>query len=203
MVGYGYTSDYNAEIGARAVGKELSISVKHAVNVCNMVRLKPLAVAKKMLQEVIELKIPVPYKRFHRDLAHRKGRCAAGRYPIKTSQEILGVIKSAEVNAINKGLNVNNLIIRAISAHKSSNQWHYGRNRGRIMKRSHIEVVLEESNEIKKKPQKKAEVKEQPKKKEVSKEQPIKPEALKEKEVVKPIKTENKPKEVKSGENKK
>ena len=146
MAKYKYAADYNEDTQARAVGLDLGISVKHAVNVCNMIRSKPLARAKKMLEEVIAMERAVPYRRFKKDLSHRKGDMTAGRYPVRVTKEMLTVIKSVEANAVNKGLNPSNLVIRSISAHKASNQWHYGRHRRRLMKRGHLEIVLEEAS---------------------------------------------------------
>ncbi|MBT3463440.1 hypothetical protein HN451_00510, partial [archaeon] len=63
---------------------------------------------------------------------------------------ILKIIKSAESNALNKGLNTNDLVITHICAHKASTPYHSGRQRRRKMKRSHIEVVVKEQKVEKK-----------------------------------------------------
>ncbi|PIN70483.1 50S ribosomal protein L22 [Candidatus Woesearchaeota archaeon CG11_big_fil_rev_8_21_14_0_20_43_8] len=146
MVGHGYSAQYDPEKQARAIGVDLNISVKHAVNVCNMIRSRALAQAKTMLEEVIAEKRVVPYRRYKKDLAHKKGNMTAGRTPVKTTKEILMIIKSAEANAINKGFNASSLVISHISVQKAANQWHYGRSRGRVMKRAHLEIVLEEAS---------------------------------------------------------
>ncbi|MBN2422515.1 50S ribosomal protein L22 [Candidatus Woesearchaeota archaeon] len=128
---------------AFAKGLNLSISTKKAVEICNNIRKKPVTEAKKILEEIIELKRPLPMKRFNRDTAHKKA-IGPGRFPKKTAKLILSTVKNAESNAQNKGLNTHNLIIAHISAHKASTPWHYGRHRRRKMKRTHVEIVVEE-----------------------------------------------------------
>ncbi|MBS3138088.1 50S ribosomal protein L22 [Candidatus Woesearchaeota archaeon] len=129
--------------GAKAVGRDLPISMKHSVEVCAFVKGKDLQHAKQLLKEVIVLKRAVPYYRFNQDLGHKKGM-ASGRYPQKTAKEILKVIESAEVNAQFKGMNTSRLRIAHLAAHLASRPFQSGRHRGRKMKRTHIEVIVQE-----------------------------------------------------------
>lgn len=133
---------------ARAVGRDLPISMKHSVNVCKMLRGKNTEKAKKVLEDVISLKKAVPYKRYKHDLSHKK-RIGPGRFPVKTCAEILKLVKSVEANAQFKGLNTSSLVIRHLSCHIASRPWHFGRRRRRT-KRSHVEIVVEEVKEEKK-----------------------------------------------------
>lgn len=139
---YSYALKDKGENSAFAVGKDLSISTKKAVEVCKKVRNKNLASAKKILEDTIALKTPIPFTRFNRDMGHKPG-IAAGRFPVKTAKLILEVIESAESNAQNKGLNTHHLVVHHICAQKASRPPHYGRRR-RKTKRTHIEVVLQE-----------------------------------------------------------
>ena len=123
--------------------KNLRISTKHSVEVCNLIRNKNVEKAKRLLSQVIEMESAVPYKKYLRDLPHKKGDMAAGRYPIKTCKEILKIIESAEANAKNKGLS-QNLIISHISAHKAGKQMHYGRKLRTRMKNTHINLIVKE-----------------------------------------------------------
>lgn len=168
--------DFDNEHMSRAVGRDLGISTKHAINICTFIRGKNVQRAKDILKNVIEMKQPVPYKRFNHGVGHRPG-IGPGRYPIKASENILGIIESAEVNAQQKGLNTSNLSIRHICAQYASRPMHSGRQRRVKMKRTHVEVVLEEQA-----------------KKETTKEKT--PEAVKEKPVE--IKKEAQKKEIKS-----
>ncbi len=131
-----------AEKSAKAVGTSLPISTKSAIEICAMVRGKKVETATRMLEEVIDHKRAVPFKRFaHGGTGHRK-KIGPGRYPEKACGHVLNIINSAVANAQVKGLS--SLILHGISAHKAPKARHYGRHRGTEMKRTHIEVVLAE-----------------------------------------------------------
>ena len=61
-----------------------------------------------------------------------------------TDFEIIKLMEDVEANAQFKGLNTSNLVIAHISAHKAGKAWHYGRKSRRKMKRTTIEIVVEE-----------------------------------------------------------
>ena len=82
-------------------------------------------------------------------MGHKSG-IAAGRFPQKTTNQIIRLLDEVETNAQNKGLNVDDLYISHVCAHKASAPWHYGRQRRRKMKRTHVEIVVEEKEEKKK-----------------------------------------------------
>lgn len=137
------------ENSSYAIGKNLDISIKESKEVCSFVRNMRLGKALKMLEEVIKKERSIPFKKYNDDMAHKPG-ISSGRYPIKCASQILKIIKSAENNAQNKGLSSNDLVITHMCAHKASSPWHYGRQRRRKMKRSHVEIVLTEIKEKKK-----------------------------------------------------
>nr|AJS13034.1 large subunit ribosomal protein L22 [uncultured archaeon] len=150
---YKYATKTEKEKNAKAVGLALPISTKHCVEICNYIRGKRVEDAIHILEQVLDKKHAIPYKKYKRDLAHRKG-IGPGRYPEKTCKEIIKVLKSASANAQYKGMGVSNLYIKHICAHLASRPWHYGRQSRRKMKRSHVEVVLEEREIEKQKPKK-------------------------------------------------
>lgn len=126
---------------AKAYGRDLSISTKKSVEICNNIRGKPLKKAEQILEKAISLERPIVMKRYIKDSAHKKG-IATGKYPVKAASAILKILKNAESNAQNKGLNAKDLVVYHAVAHKASTPWRYGRQRRRKMKRSHIEIVL-------------------------------------------------------------
>ncbi len=128
---------------AKAKGNNLPISTKQSIEICSFVKGKTVAKAKKLLEGVIAKKVAVPFTRFNRDTGHKKGKIAAGRYPINAASYILEIIESAESNAMNKGLGAD-LFIKLAIANQGNAQWHYGRQRRRRMKRTHIEIVVTE-----------------------------------------------------------
>ncbi len=145
---------------AKACGKGLPISIKQSIEICNFIRSKELQKSKKLLQQVIGMKIPIPFKRFTA-MGHRKGNMAAGRYPIKACTNILHLLESAEANAQFKGLNTSSLIIDTIIPNKGAKAWHYGRQRRRQMKRTNIDIILKEVTS-KETPKKSKEIKKDP-----------------------------------------
>ena len=131
------------KMGAKAYGRDLSISTKQSFEICNNIKGKSVAYAKYLLEKNIAKELPVPMKRYKKDTAHKKA-IAAGKYPVNAATNILTILKSAESNAQNQGLSSKNLFIAHISAHKASTPWHYGRQRRRKMKRTHIQIILQE-----------------------------------------------------------
>lgn len=131
---------------ARAVGVALPISFKQSVEICNFIKNKNVSDAKKLLQSVVEKKTAIPFKRYISDLGHKK-KIGPARYPESASKEFIKLIDTVEANAQFKGLNTSTLFIAHISAHKSAKAWHYGRQSRRRMKRTNVEIVVEETRE--------------------------------------------------------
>ncbi len=127
---------------ARAVN--LPISTKHSVEIAKFIRKKELNKAKMLLNEVLEHKKAVPFKRYNRDMGHKPGKIAAGRYPEKAIRYFIRLLNDAQANAENKGLDASNLIIAEIKADRGAQQWHYGRLRRRKMKNTHLFVKVME-----------------------------------------------------------
>ena len=129
---------------ARALGLALPISFKQSVEICSFIKNKNVNKAKKILQDVTEQRLAIPFKRYDHDLSHKK-KIGPGRYPVNASKEFLKLIENVEANAQFKGLNTSSLLISHISAHKSGKAWHFGRKTRRRMKRTNVEIVVEET----------------------------------------------------------
>lgn len=136
--------DYNKDHMARVLGKDLAISAKKSIEVCNFLRNKNTKQAKLILADVIAMKQAVPFKRFKMEIPHRSPGLGPGKYPIKVAKEFLRLIKEVEANAQNKGLDTNNLIFKTLVANKASRPFHFGRQRRTKMKRTHVEIVVQE-----------------------------------------------------------
>lgn len=128
---------------AKAVGRGLPISTKHAIEICSFIRNKQLSKAKGILTGVMNKKLAIPFKRFNSDVGH-KTKIGPGRFPTKASKELLKLLEGVEANAQFKGLNTAELVIGHICAHKARKAWKYGRFRGRQMKRTNVEVIVKE-----------------------------------------------------------
>lgn len=158
MKGYTYTN-YSKEHMAKAVGTALPISFKQSVEICRFIKNRNVNEAKKMLHDVTEKKAAVPFKRYNWDLGHKK-KIGPASYPEKASKEFIRLIESVEANAQFKGLNTSNLIIAHVSAHKAGKAWHFGRKTRRKMKRTNIEIVVEEKKKTQEAKQEKAKMSE-------------------------------------------
>lgn len=139
---------YDEKNMAKARLNNSEVSRKVSIEICNMIRFKTTKKAKMILEEIMDMKRAVPYKKFNRAVAHRTG-IGPGRYPVKTVEEILKLVKLAEANAQNKGLS-QDLIIKHMAANKGTMQWHHGRQSRRQMKSAHIEIVVCEKDAAKK-----------------------------------------------------
>ncbi len=128
--------------------RDESISYKETVELLDLIRGKKLDEAKRILEEIIERKRAVPFKRYHGKVGHRKGM-GSGRYPVKAAKKILALLNSVENNAEFKGLDVENLWIVHIAAHKGMKIKKYmprafGRSNPYFDQLVHVEVAVEE-----------------------------------------------------------
>lgn len=146
---YAYNEDTSKK--AKASGRSLKISPKHAVEICRTIRGMEIEEAKEYLEDVIEMKKPVPFKRHNKKVGHRKGLKGwpTGRYPVKAASQILDVLINAEANAEYQGLDTENLKIEHISSHRGYviRGWTpraFGRASPFNTPTTHIQVVLGE-----------------------------------------------------------
>jgi large subunit ribosomal protein L22 len=105
----------------------------------------------QLLEDVIEQKAWIPYRRHKKQRGHHPGLkwAATGGHPVRASQDILKVIKNAESNADNKGLDIDRLKIIHAAAHrgrvyKAYVERAFGRSSPSFQQTTHIEIVLEE-----------------------------------------------------------
>jgi large subunit ribosomal protein L22 len=108
-----YAAQYDPATTAKAMAYEINVSPKHCIEILRQVRGMKVTRAKAYLENVIEKKESVPFKRFARNVGHKRHQSGwgSGRYPVKASKEILKLIKHAEANAEYKGLEPENMSI--------------------------------------------------------------------------------------------
>lgn len=136
--------DYNPDRMARVFGSDISISPKHAMEICTALYNKTLEKAKDLLNDAIAMKTPINFRRFSHGAGHKRGVRGPGKFPVKASKEILKLLQSLEANAQQKGLNTESLVLVHARTNRASRPMHYGRQSGRMMKRSHVELIAEE-----------------------------------------------------------
>ncbi|HLC00194.1 MAG TPA: 50S ribosomal protein L22 [Candidatus Bathyarchaeia archaeon] len=154
MPKWGYsilTETLDPEKTAKASGREIRVSHKHAREICKTVKGMTLTNAKQYLRDVIAKKKAVPFTRYNKKAGHRHGlvKAAAGRYPIKASAQILKIIQGAEANAENKGLDVDRLRILHAAAYPGTKVKRFmprahGRASPKFETLTHVEIVLDE-----------------------------------------------------------
>ncbi len=142
-----YSIEPEPEKTSKALGKELHISKKHAHEIASAIKGMKLDKARGFLENVSELKQAVPYKRYTRNIPHRKGMCT-GRYPQKAAKEFLRVLKNVESNATYKGLDPENMRITHIATKKGHTyRGQFPRAQGRASPKNHetvsVEMILE------------------------------------------------------------
>lgn len=148
-----YSVTFDEKDTAKAIGYELRISPRKSMELCREIKGMFVKDAKEYINDVIKLKRAVPFKRYKRDVPHRKGKgIMAGRYPKNAAKEILKTIENAESNADYKGLDTENLAIAHISAQrgrktKGTMPRAFGRATAKEKNTTNIEVILREIEE--------------------------------------------------------
>ena len=150
---YAYNKEGNEAKTARAMAKSLKISPKHCVEICNAIRGMDVSKAKAYLEDVIDMKQSVPFKRHNKKVGHRKGQKGwpSGRYPVKAAAEVLKVSVNAEANAEYKGMDTEKLVIEHISSHRGvvirgAIPRAFGRVTPFNTPTTHIQIVVQEAN---------------------------------------------------------
>ena len=132
----------------KCAGRELNISPKAATEVCRSIKGMRLNDAKAFLEEVIKMRRAVPFKRYKKEVPHRRmqDRWYAGRYPVKAAKTILRLLEELEANAEYKGFNVDELKLIHVASHrgrkiKKGIQRAFGRASPYYNTLTHIELV--------------------------------------------------------------
>ena len=136
---------------AKASGRDLRISPKATQEICNAIRYMNLGEARDFLEEVVEKRKPVPYKRHKKKIPHRHGMSNwfSGRFPVKAASSILKLIDNLEMNSLDKGLDIDRLrIIHAASQRarviRGIMPRAFGRASPSYKRLCHVELVVEE-----------------------------------------------------------
>ena len=120
-------------------GKDLGISTKHAVAICNFIRGKKIRWAIEQLEKVAKKKLAIPMKG---EIPHRKGMMS-GRYPVSASKVMIKLLKSLDANA--KSFEIIEPRIEIAKADKASSP--YRRFGSRRFKRTHVFLMAKASKE--------------------------------------------------------
>jgi large subunit ribosomal protein L22 len=151
MARTGYSATIEGENTARAKANELPISPKHSIEIARFIKNMTTTEAKAYLADVVDLKKAIPFKRFNRNVAHKRGlsKWPAGRYPVKAATAYIRLIESVEKNAEYIGLDTENLRIDHVSANRGrGHQAFFPRAMGRATPKRretvNIEIIVTE-----------------------------------------------------------
>jgi large subunit ribosomal protein L22 len=148
--------DYSQKISgdniAKAKANELNMSPKHSIEIATFIRHQRVNDAIAYLNEVVGLKKAIPFRRFNRNVAHKRGlpgNWDAGRYPVKASKAYIRVLESVKKNAEYIGLDADNLEIIHVSANRGRAQKSFfpramGRATPKVRESVNLEVVVRE-----------------------------------------------------------
>ena len=142
---YGYKAKDDKKIAKTAVQNQ-KISWKDSIEICRVIKDKNINKMINFLTDVTDMKKVIPYKRYIKDLAHKKGKgMTSGKYPIKTAKIFIKMLNNLKNNADNKGFDTENLIIVNAQANKGVTHYRGARSFGRRhSKSSNINIIAEE-----------------------------------------------------------
>ncbi|KAI9759705.1 MAG: 60S ribosomal protein L17 [Chaenotheca gracillima] len=156
MVRYAATQIQNSK-SARARGSYLRVSFKNTRETAQAINGRKLQRAVAYLENVLEHKEAIPMRRY----AGSTGRTAQGkqfgvtraRWPVKSAEFLLGLLRNAEANADTKGLDTGNLIVKHIQVNQAPKQRRrtyraHGRINPYMSNPCHIELILTEGEEV-------------------------------------------------------
>jgi len=147
-----YSQKITGDTIARAKANELNMSPKHSIEIATFIRHQRVNEAIAYLKDVIGLKKAVPFRRFNRNVAHKRGlpgNWDAGRYPVKASKAYIRILESVKKNAEYIGLDADNLEIIHVSANRGRAQKSFfpramGRATPKVRETVNIEIVVRE-----------------------------------------------------------
>ena len=153
MPSYSYSFEkFDKNKHVRAAIRETDISHKHARELSLFINGKSIEKARSYLDEVIDKKIAVPYRRYNNEVAHRsniRDGFFSGRFPRKASMEFLKLLDNLESNAEYKGMDLDRLKIISCVVHKGTKLERFtpramGRSSPKIDTLVHVEIVASE-----------------------------------------------------------
>ncbi|CAD7703177.1 unnamed protein product [Ostreobium quekettii] len=159
MVAKKYSTDApNPTKSCKARGSDLRVHFKNTRESCFAIRRMELGKAKKYLEDVLNHKRCIPFRRFcggvgRTSQAKNEGSTTGqGRWPKKSCEVLLNLLKNAESNAESKGLEVDNLFVYHIQVNKAQHQRRrtyraHGRINPYMSCPCHVELLLTEKEQ--------------------------------------------------------
>ncbi|XP_023348546.1 60S ribosomal protein L17 [Eurytemora carolleeae] len=150
------TEPDNATKSCKARGTNLRVHFKNTRETAQAIKHMPLNRAKVYLKNVIAKKEIVPFRRFMGGVGRHAqaavhGTCQ-GRWPLKSAEFLLHMLKNAESNAEYKGLDADHLVIDHIQVNRAPKMRRrtyraHGRINPYMSSPCHIELTLAEKEQ--------------------------------------------------------
>jgi len=146
----------NATKSCKAAGSDLRVHFKNTCVTAAAIRKMTLKKAKKYLEDVVAHKQAIPFRFFNGCIGrHAQAKMTGAtqcRWPTKSCQFLLHLLKNAESNAEVKGLDVDTLEIFHIQVNRAQKQRRrtyraHGRTNPYMSSPSHIELILTEKDQ--------------------------------------------------------
>merc|ERR1711966_270893 len=155
----------DAATSCKAKGSDLRVHFKNTRETAMAIKNMNLEKAKKYLEDVIDKKRAIPFRRFCGGVGRTAQAAPAGstngqaRWPKKSCEFLLGLLRNAEANAEMKDLDVDKLFVTHIQVNKAVQQRRrtyraHGRINPYMSSPCHIELILSQQEVNVKKPAK-------------------------------------------------
>jgi len=150
----------NPAKAVKARGANLRVHYKNTREAGKAIKGMPLRRATKFLKNVCELKEIVPFRRYvggpgrHAQAKAWNASGSQGRWPKKSAEFFLSLLKNAESNAEYKGLDVDHLVVDHVQVNRAAQMRRrtyraHGRINAYMSSPCHIEVILTEKDDVK------------------------------------------------------
>jgi len=150
----------NPSKSCKARGANLRVHYKNTRETAKAIKGMALRRATRFLKNVIDLKEIVPFRRYvggpgrHAQAKAWNASGSQGRWPKKSAEFMLSLLKNAESNADYKGLDVDHLVIDHIQVNRATQMRRrtyraHGRINAYMSSPCHIEVILTEKEDVK------------------------------------------------------
>ncbi|KAI9201940.1 ribosomal protein L22/L17 [Polychytrium aggregatum] len=147
-------ADINAAKSAKAQGSYLRVHFKNTRETAMALKGLKLRKAVDYLNDVINHKQAIPFRRFNggvgRTAQAKPFGVTQARWPVKSAEFMLGLLKNAESNAEVKGLNLEELVVKHVQVNQAPKQRRrtyraHGRINPYMSSPCHIELILSET----------------------------------------------------------
>ena len=151
----------NPTKSCKSKGSNLCVHFKNTRENAQAIKGMHIRKATKCLKDVTLKKQCVPYRHYNGGVGGctqaKQWGWTQGRWPKKSAEFLLHMLKSAESNAELKGLDVDSLVIEHIQVNKDPKMWHrtyraHGRINPYMSSPRHIEMILTEKEQFVPKP---------------------------------------------------